>query len=724
MKKFTSILCALVIALGAIAAPQLNVKDLAEKSVRAKMHIDDVCAKKVDLKQVKRLSATDFTVRTLPAASARRVKDDITFTLSVEDIASSKAKVTITPSDNDATYYWGYEMFSEMDGLSDEQLVTSIKEDIEDDIELYAYFGVTMTFADFLSKGKVEKDLSSLTPETKYVLFAIEMDAEGNAGTIAKKEFTTLASVIPEGGNFEMATVSETSYTSDIWVKMYDADENVFRFDLLLGEGESGIVSGKTYQLADMDASYSYATYDGNKITYTAASFTKTNGENGAYEIVASFVDGNENTWNLHYSYVKPEATRQAELTLSNLNVNIFDGGWQLYGLNEDNTIYVSISADSEEINGTYTEEDLDPTYSVIYTDVVLDEDGYIESGKKYAMVEANLAVAYDEETRAFTIAGTFVGQNGEDVPEFTLTLSGVAPEEEKAIELPEGAEVVEYSMSYTDYYGEEASKPINVAVVGNQVYFQGMSEALPKAWAVGTLEGTTVTFAAGQLMGEYGSYGEVIFPYGSDAVFTFDAEANTYSATGTIFGAAGSYYDGYYTNPVLTLVVEVAATPANPAITALKNGDYGYNIVFSVPTVDVEGNGLVSSKLSFQFFTDIEHDVQALVFTPTTHTRLAEEMTIIPFGFTEDWDFYDGQIYLNELYSADWNKLGIKSIYTGGGETNETEIQWFDIKEYAPATSIDNTNAAAKAVKRIENGQIVIEKNGVRYNVLGAEMK
>ena len=39
-------------------------------------------------------------------------------------------------------------------------------------------------------------------------------------------------------------------------------------------------------------------------------------------------------------------------------------------------------------------------------------------------------------------------------------------------------------------------------------------------------------------------------------------------------------------------------------------------------------------------------------------------------------------------------------------------------------ATAVDNVKADVKAVKRIENGQLVILKNGVRYNVLGAEIK
>lgn len=39
-------------------------------------------------------------------------------------------------------------------------------------------------------------------------------------------------------------------------------------------------------------------------------------------------------------------------------------------------------------------------------------------------------------------------------------------------------------------------------------------------------------------------------------------------------------------------------------------------------------------------------------------------------------------------------------------------------------ATSIDNTNVDAKTVKVIENGQLIIIKNGVRYNALGAEVR
>ncbi len=38
--------------------------------------------------------------------------------------------------------------------------------------------------------------------------------------------------------------------------------------------------------------------------------------------------------------------------------------------------------------------------------------------------------------------------------------------------------------------------------------------------------------------------------------------------------------------------------------------------------------------------------------------------------------------------------------------------------------SAVDNVNAAVKSVKRIENGQLVIIKNGVKFNALGAEMR
>ena len=184
--------------------------------------------------------------------------------------------------------------------------------------------------------------------------------------------------------------------------------------------------------------------------------------------------------------------------------------------------------------------------------------------------------------------------------------------------------------MSYSDYNGNATSSAAFVGVDGNDVYLKGFSSYLPNALIKGTKDGNTVTFAANQWLGSYGSYQSYFV---EKAVFTYDEAANTYSATGDVYSLLDNYYiDVWATNPVLKGVVEKAAIPANPAITNLQNGNYGYYITFSVPNVDVDGDGLVSSKLFYQFYTDIEHEVAPLTFTPTTHTRLTEDLTEIPF--------------------------------------------------------------------------------------------
>ena len=47
-----------------------------------------------------------------------------------------------------------------------------------------------------------------------------------------------------------------------------------------------------------------------------------------------------------------------------------------------------------------------------------------------------------------------------------------------------------------------------------------------------------------------------------------------------------------------------------------------------------------------------------------------------------------------------------------------------YEAAEGGPTTALINTNASEKAVKVIENGQLIIIKNGVRYNVMGMTVK
>ena len=53
--------------------------------------------------------------------------------------------------------------------------------------------------------------------------------------------------------------------------------------------------------------------------------------------------------------------------------------------------------------------------------------------------------------------------------------------------------------------------------------------------------------------------------------------------------------------------------------------------------------------------------------------------------------------------------------------EFNVTDI--VIVMEEGPSTAIDNTVMGEKAIKTFENGQLVIIKNGIKYNAMGVQL-
>lgn len=307
--------------------------------------------------------------------------------------------------------------------------------------------------------------------------------------------------------------------------------------------------------------------------------------------------------------------------------------------------------------------------------------------GSNDGSTTCDVVFEYDEEN------GTLIAQTAYIVESSSATsvspycywynaeFSTVEPEGPEAVVLPEGVEAVEYALTYITSDSQNGSGIAAVAVDGNDVYFQGFSSYIPDAWIKGTKDGNTITFPK-QYLGSYSGYDSYLY---EECTFTYDPTDESYFSEDHVYSVLGNrYYDLNTYNPQLKKVVEKAAIPANPSITGLTESEsYGWYISYNVPNVDTNGDALSASKLYYQFYVDVEHEVSPLTFTVANHNRLEEDLTVIPFGFTENYDFYSDQIYLNDDYSADWNKIGIKSIYEGGGESHETEIQWFTIKEY-----------------------------------------
>ena len=353
----------------------------------------------------------------------------------------------------------------------------------------------------------------------------------------------------------------------------------------------------------------------------------------------------------------------------------------------------------------------------------------YVWSEEDVNYVPSDYALFYyDVETRSIVMDEEYMYAETDDPTSdilydywYSVTLTPGEAVEPEAVEVPENLVVTEYKMSATsigssseddsdesngDEEGSIETKAYSTHVMvgfdGNDVYIQGLSEWLPEAWVKGTLSGNgkTVTIPSGQYLGKYEMelFGVSDYLFISavnletqeyeDIVFTYDTDAKTFSTAQDVL-VLNDVDDTYerYNDITLTPVVEMAATPATPSVVLITTGgEYGASVQFEIPTVDVNGNEMLTSKLSYVIYVEKDGQAQKLTLEAGAYEELAEDMTEIPYTFTDEWDIYAGgyMIYLNQGADeiSSWTKIGVQSIYTGGGERHESEIGWYEIED------------------------------------------
>ena len=266
---------------------------------------------------------------------------------------------------------------------------------------------------------------------------------------------------------------------------------------------------------------------------------------------------------------------------------------------------------------------------------------------------------------------------------------------------LPEGVTAEEYHFKGYEAYYEDQEFAVQVAFNGNDVYMQGLSQSVPEAWVKGTLTDGQAVFGA-QYMGIYESFFGDLEIYLNGATFAYDATKGVFSsAEGYTTTADDNDWD-VYTNVTITKVVEREATPVAPTVKMLDYDDeYGYSLSAEIPLIDTEGNYLLSSKLSYQIYVEKDGKVEPYVLKAADYEYLSKDMTEIPYTFTDEWDIeYGGAaVYLYDNDITSWTKVGMKSIYTGGGQTHESAIGWLTIDWETLGVSSVNATAATSSI-------------------------
>lgn len=276
--------------------------------------------------------------------------------------------------------------------------------------------------------------------------------------------------------------------------------------------------------------------------------------------------------------------------------------------------------------------------------------------------------------------------------PEFTRT----PPPAPELVQAPEGLATEEYTLVARDYTGtSDVVRSLQIGFAGNDVYLKGLSMYFPESWIKGELQGNKVTFRHNQYFGTYTGYDLFLNKLiNQDVVFTYDTATSKFTLQNQFFLIDnGSYYFESFSKADITKLKDVAAMPDDPYILDIRYVDGHIAVLFSISPVDTEGDGLVTSKLSYEFYTDVDGEVTPLVFPASMFGGLDKDTSVFPYGFTDGQNFFPTMIYLDDLHSPAWDRIGVKSIYTGGGEVNATEIQWRPLKFTSAPIDIELKN-------------------------------
>ena len=270
--------------------------------------------------------------------------------------------------------------------------------------------------------------------------------------------------------------------------------------------------------------------------------------------------------------------------------------------------------------------------------------------------------------------------------------------------------------------YTVDAVQTLNIGVKGQDVYVQGLNLYLPEAWVKGTVENGCVTFSANQYYGPLADDGgenydtyfagcdeswfngvSTLTPI--DVTFTV-SEAGDRWTTATVL-VVNTLTDGiagfdYLKDVMISKPYDVAATPQAPTIAYYMpydvNEGYG-GVSLNFPPLDVDGNPLLTSKLSYIIYKDVEKTITPIVI-PALQENGEDfvDMTEIPYNFTDDYNI-EAHGYAAYFYepSAAFNRIGVQAIYRGGNEERVSEISWMNLQPYADEAAVFDFNALDK---------------------------
>lgn len=744
MKKFFSLICAIAIVFSATAAPAaLTEKVLSTQKIEVKKapRMEKV-AQKVTMaarapKAAALASGTFYTVGgNFYVYNSGWI--DYTSKMSSIELTVDGANVSIT-----GLAYWFKE--GAITGTLEGNTLTFPSGQLVGTDEYGDEFIVGSNDGETVAENIIftyDPEAQTLTANTPYIFENSKTDAIScycywdNAVFGAEEPEAPELVVLPEGAEVLEYTMDFSTSSGDPDAKSINVavvGDQVYFQGMSAYIPESWVVgtkSGNTISFAAnqyMGEYYGYTSY----FFYSAAEFTY-DAENDKYS-AAGLVFGVLGNQYYDGYYTNPVLSRAIEPDFDHpIEVAITEATHKFDASYKD-VIYTLSNATADTVFqfDIYPAEGLeDVEDGVVYT---LED---MEPNSKYTFIAINdIATSLKSVSFVKTLVGgisnfeaTVVDMKS-NVFHFACAIEETVP---TPIVVPEGLETATYKFAGHDtYYDEDVVKYVQVGFDADTVYILGMSDYVEDAWIKGVKSEAGIYEFPACFLGSFASMFGSYDLYSTDLTMAYDAELDQFTCEEFITIADEINWDEY-ADIILSKFTEVAATPADPEITEFAFADTSYpKVKFNIPLVGTEGEDLNPEKLSYIFFIQRENEVSPLVLTTDIYEKIEADMTEIPYNFSDSWDIYNYALYLNqsETEVRGWDKLGLQSIYRGADEEHTSNIVWYDVKAYWAAIDgdeqgIENADAAKVATKRVVNGQLIIEKNGVRYNAIGTIVK
>lgn len=813
MKKFTSILCALMVMLSVNAAPQLNsirpAKDAQKSELKQNVTVEKVAHQAVLTEKQAISAGNQVSVNRAPKAVMENIA-----------VTATQFSNRFYAADNDAYYQLvsnDYKFYFDIvvaDGLQDVELGHTYT--LDDMLTDYSYMMVVATSAELeftaasfvrtldattgeirieanvtADDGNVYNVVYSYIPATpgdtvaiafttpmnmeyyaedgdwyltaKQDAYQVALDVVNNdpttpAGTYTTEDFllnytkvsdgqvhnaVEANAVVTQNGSLYVADAYLTDEDGVVWhvLMSYQAPE-VEYYDTIVADNLSidartffGFLVGYTvkaendeYAIAfsiDADTAGVYPAYGTitNLLTSDEANtysgdITLSYAANGTPVVTGSVLCDDNTLYELNLTYVMPEPTRNASLTMASAKLydDTADGVFQLYGFDEAGDTYFSVVLNSNQIDGTYTLADI---YSKEYCYIA--ELGADTLYFTVADLNVTVATAANGDVR---LTGTMLCVNDDDrndVPLYTLDITYVKPTASRqvTVTIPE-AKVTDATASQGVWQiaGFNADQTIYLSVTAYANQLAGtytLNDLYADYTYAAELSATDTAFFAA---------------VDADVTVTVAAD-NTITVAGTIL---------FQNEEDATDIPEYTFTMNSVLKTGLQydeeNADFSENFpVYEVNDKYFESNGVLivdadnnnDATIDLLFFVDEDGLVDGTYPVNSSEqpgtvwacTGVDSE-GYIDLGFagylnaqgqiSQVWFIVEGNV------TVQGGRITVHALNSYGRSIDAVLESGTGVEE----VKAENNNNAEKFMR---NGQLIIRSNGIEYNAQGAEL-